>query len=1148
MPNIFDNISHKLLPTLRDSLTHSTRADFCIGYFNLRGWRELADSVEHFEGGDDGCCRVLIGMHRSGIDEVRQAQRFDKDSTRMDNGQVKRLARELAREFREQLTIGAPSDSDEKALRQLASQIRSKKVRVKLFLRHSLHAKLYMCFPKTKMLKGLGFIGSSNLTFSGLLGQGELNVDVKDDDACDKLAAWFNDRWNDRWCIDVSDELVEIIENSWAREVPLSPYHIYLKIAYHLAYDARMGLSEFDLPRDLKDVLFDYQAAAVKLAARLLTERGGVVIGDVVGLGKTLMATALARILEEERGFETLVLCPKNLRPMWQDYLHRYGLRRCEVMSITRYPDLAQLRRYRLVIIDESHNLRNRKGKRYHAIRDYISRNDAHCILLTATPYNKTYLDLSNQLRLFISEDADLGIRPETLLKQMGEIEFSQRFQAAPRSLRAFEHSDYPDDWRELMRLFLVRRTRSFVKQNYAFSDCPSCTARLLPADASCPSCATARIESSRRYLLMPSGERSYFPDRLPRTVKFSTQAPDDPYTLLYSEQVVERIAKLKLPRYGLEGYINPRPPEPATATEQRVLDGLSRAGRRLMGFCRTNLFKRLESSGEAFLRSVERHILRNLLFVYAIEQKLPVPIGAQDAELLDTDFTDEDDAAFTLTAPDETEAADESTSVFQPRSAAELKKTAGRVYRVLQQHRSKRFRWLRPELFRPALKKHLLADVDELLQVLELGKTWSAERDSKLRQLLELVTKHHPKEKVLVFSQFADTVRYLATAMATEQVSAVADVTGSTEDPTSLAYRFSPVSNDKRERIKPEDEVRVLLTTDVLSEGQNLQDAHIVVNYDLPWALIRLVQRAGRVDRIGQKAEQIYCYSFLPAEGVEKIIRLRERVRQRLAENAEVIGADEQFFDDDAPAAPSLHDLYHEHPGALDGDDDREVDLASQALSVWQNALRRDPTGKLRKLIEELPGVVYSTKPLSTDGTGTSFGPEGVLVYVRTPQGTDALAWLDRRGRSVTESPLAILKAAECSPDTPTLPRLPNHHELVAQGVALVSRESHGSKGGQLGRPAGARFRTYERLKNYTEQNPILTTDELRRVIEAIYQAPLTASATDTLNRRLRDQVPEQELVDVVLNLHADDQLVIKQGPESTREPNIICSLGLSN
>ncbi len=113
--------------------------------------------------------------------------------------------------------------------------------------------------------------------------------------------------------------------------------------------------------------------------------------------------------------------------------------------------------------------------------------------------------------------------------------------------------------------------------------------------------------------------------------------------------------------------------------------------------------------------------------------------------------------------------------------------------------------------------------------------------------------------------------------------MSALAGVTGNTEDPTNIAYRFSPVSNDKRKQVKPDDELRVVLATDVLSEGQNLQDCAVIVNYDLPWAIIRLIQRAGRVDRIGQQSDTILCYSFLPADGVERIIRLRSRVRQRL-------------------------------------------------------------------------------------------------------------------------------------------------------------------------------------------------------------------------------------------------------------------------
>ena len=131
-------------------------------------------------------------------------------------------------------------------------------------------------------------------------------------------------------------------------------------MAYHLSQEARTGLAEFQIPKIFQDILFDYQAAAVKIAARHLHKRGGVIIGDVVGLGKTLMATALARLFEDDFGLETLIICPKNLVSMWEHYREEYKLRG-RVLSMTRVTrELPDLRRYRLVLIDESHNLRNR--------------------------------------------------------------------------------------------------------------------------------------------------------------------------------------------------------------------------------------------------------------------------------------------------------------------------------------------------------------------------------------------------------------------------------------------------------------------------------------------------------------------------------------------------------------------------------------------------------------------------------------------------------------------------------------------------------------------------------------------------------------------------------------------------------------------
>ena len=406
MPRIFDNISQSLLPALCDTLQVADRADFCVGYFNLRGWKAIDGHVEQWSGGAGHCCRLLVGMQRLPQDELRDALSIIKKDGGIDNPTALRLKKRLAEEFRHQLTLGMPTNDDEAGLRRLAAQIKAKKVVVKLFVRHPLHAKLYLLFRPDPVNPSVGYLGSSNLTLAGLSNQGELNVDVLDHDACKKLAKWFEDRWNDRWCLDISDELVAIIEESWAREDTVPPYHIYLKMAYHLSQEARVGLTEFRIPRDFGQKLFDFQVAAVKIAAHHLNKRDGVLIGDVVGLGKTLMATAVARIFEDDHDLETLIICPKNLVSMWEDYRQQYRLR-AKVLSISRViRELPQLRRYRLVLIDESHNLRNRTGKRYRAIQEYIRENESKVILLTATPYNKTYLDLANQLRLFIPDEA----------------------------------------------------------------------------------------------------------------------------------------------------------------------------------------------------------------------------------------------------------------------------------------------------------------------------------------------------------------------------------------------------------------------------------------------------------------------------------------------------------------------------------------------------------------------------------------------------------------------------------------------------------------------------------------------------------------------------------------------------------------------
>jgi len=326
-----------------------------------------------------------------------------------------------------------------------------------------------------------------------------------------------------------------------------------------------------------------------------------------------------------------------------------------------------------------------------------------------------------------------------------------------------------------------------------------------------------------------------------------------------------------------------------------------------------------------------------------------------------------------------------------------------------------------------------------------------------------------------------------------------------------------------------------------VLSEGQNLQDCAVVVNYDLPWAIIRLIQRAGRVDRIGQTAEEILCHSFMPSDGVERIINLRGRVRRRLRQNAEVVGTDEVFFEDDPNDQPIIN-LYNEQAGILDGEADGEVDLTSHAYQIWKNATASNR--QLERAVTALPDVVFS----SCQHCGDERQPEGVLVYLRTAEDNDALAYVGRDGQSITESPIEILNAAQCLPDTPAHPRHDEHHQLVSAGAGHIAQRAR-NIGGQLGRPSSARYRAYNRLKEYAEsiKGQIFDSEELHQAINDIYRYPLRQAAVDTLNRQMRSGIDNPGLADLVIQMRDEDRLSIMERDDTeAQEPRIVCSMGL--
>ena len=1106
MPTIYDNIEKDLLEGLKDALAVSQRGDFCVGYFNLRGWQKIADSVDKVKRrAGEPACRLIVGMHGGGDKDVRRFYGTSNNETTQK--QVTESKRRFAEALKRQVTLGLPTYADGQSLKKLRTHLREGVLRVKFYGRDRLHAKLYLAHRDDKLNPITAFVGSSNLTFAGLQKQGELNVDVQEKDAAQKLANWFEARWVDDWCLDITDELANILEQSWAVCEP-TPYEIYIKTAYELSREAIDGMGDFPVPESFRGDMLEFQEQAVSLAAQRLKLRGGVMISDVVGLGKTMVASAVAKTFQEDQSGNVLVICPPKLQEMWDSYMHKYEISG-KTMSLAKVANLKNERRYRLVLLDESHNLRNRESKRHGQIADYVRANDSSAILLTATPYNKQFTDIANQLRLFVREDEDLEIRPEKYITDNGG---ARGFRAKhpgvlASSLAAFERSGEMDDWRDLMRLYMVRRTRSHIKNNYATFD----------------------EEKKRHYLLFPDGERKfYFPERKPKTVKFAMREgdPEDPYAKLYSQRIADGvIGGLALPRYGLGEYLlnELEMPDAPDEKEKQVIENLNRAGKRLIGFARSGLFKRLESSGDAFMLSVRRHIVRNAVYLAALDKddgELPIGelFGSVDEGI------GEDDTEELL--PEE--------KSDEPGELGDLLDEGAKIYRTVAATMRKKYKWIKTSRFKSELKEELLGDCRKLMGVFELVPEWDPQQDRKLKALLDLCQKTHGGEKLLIFTQFADTANYLHKALKDNGVRRIAKVTGDTgkEDLHDTVRSFSPKSNGAESAGLTE--LRVLITTDTLSEGQNLQDAHIVVNFDLPWAIVRLIQRAGRVDRIGQESPDILCYCFLPEDGVDKIITLRERLQARIKQNADLVGADEKFFEGNAV---NLEQVFNEQLDLDEEDDD--TDLISRCHDIWRNAVKDNDA--FRRRIENMQDVVFSGKRAAKDQT------TGALAYVKTGDNRHILAHVGENCKVLSQSQSAILDMMACQPEEPRVQPPKSHHELVA--VAAKHAEKTIGIGGQLGGPRSPLRNLYHRLKTLAisrRGGRLLQSKGLPETVEDIYRRPVKQEALNTLRRMMQAGVKDSQLADVAVKMREDGELIAAVKTGKNEEAKIICSVAL--
>ncbi len=1112
MTRIIDNNELVLSEVLGQVLPGASRLDACVGYFNIRGYDQIAPHIEAMRnipvlGDSESPVRILLGMALAG-DSQLQAE-FDAVARENlglagDRATALQVAKRQVAKIAEQLIWGAPTAAHRAALQALLEDLKRGTVTVKIFTERPLHAKLYLARTSDPLNPGRAVVGSSNFTPSGLARQGELNLEETDHQKVQELGEWFEDHWRNPFTCDISQELAEVIENSWAIEPQPNPYHLHLKMAFEVSRDARSGKS-VSIPEEIEGILGPWQLDAIKIATRIVRSRGLTVIGDVVGLGKTLVGLGVAASL----GDKVLILCPPNLKDMWEWHLQEYGVPG-KVLGISDpiKRELPNLRAYKTVLIDEAHNLRHTSRQIWPAVRDYISENNSRLILMTATMFNADVLDIAGQLSLKINEDEDLGIQPEKHIESLSPEalqDFKQRQNFRLSTLSAFKASKEADDWRRLLSLFLVRRTRAYLLERYALED-----------------------EKGNKYFEFADGRTFRFP-KANRTPIEYPGGPEDPCDQLASVANFQILDGLTYARYQLGKYLS----ESASAeseVEQQLVEDLQRATAS-SGFIRTTILKRLASSPKAFFITVEKMLLRTHLLRWAMANGKDLPVG----DLLDKYYGQSDDDEINEDLQDSEE--EDSEAFFDGSwargvDAASWDERAQKAYESLVEKKPRNLRWARNSLFdSQSLIRDLQSDASDLQGIIDAHGDWDANKDSKIRALADMISGLPKGEKLLVFSEYSDSISYVHTHLKRLLPHVVMEQASSkTTSPATLARRFAPKANAKAGGVKEgETEIQVLLATDVLSEGHNLQDCARVVNWDIPWTIIKIIQRAGRVDRVGQEAQEIFVHTLKPHTGLESVLDLVKRLRSRLKENHEIFGGEENFFEDDLNGGViELFDGGEVNLPEIETD----VDYASFAMQIWDSASEED-----RVRARAIGDASFTTKRL--------FSPEmqgQVLAHAIAERSEGSLidyfALQNSDGSIRSLTPLEALRLTSTAPGEHPGALLEDHLEKVE--ALLANRFTPLAKADQAQGFTGLRGQLKKFLELACEKLAPASTGYLRaerleakldqRGIKRLLQSEIREQI-----RRSKKTLDFESAVDWLWDLDLDDNLFTSAPVELT-------------
>lgn len=860
-------------------------------------------------------------------------------------------------------------------LRALVSLLRSGQVESRRYERAFLHAKAYILNGRQG-----GFIaGSSNLTRAGLDRNQELNLGRWEPALTARAMEWYERLWRDA----VPFDLAELFEEA---EGLFTPWQILLRVLWQL-YGEELDLEIAEEGGIVP--LTNFQRHGVWRASRILKQYGGVIIADEVGLGKTFIAGEIMSAYARNRQ-RVLLVCPAALRDStWDEFINRFDLsRRIEVLSyeqLGREIELADPRRplatqshlryliddYALVIVDEAHNYRNPNSPyRAAVLRRLLFGPRRGVVLLTATPVNNSLWDLFHLMRFFMRQDSALADR--------GIVSIRERFKVASQTDPANLNPDY---LYPIIDAVTVKRTRSFIKRHYGNDRVRTPDGRLQPIVFPKPTAITVRYRLDE---VLPG-----FFDRVADALD-----PEHGETLL------------SFARYAPGAYRLDRDPDDRPEAEMAV------------GLLRSGLLKRFESSAHAFYRSLTRMLTEHDTFLAALDQ----------GKVINTAFLHELDASDDLTFDDLLEQSGDAldAGLFD---VAGLRTDVERDRRILAD--------LAAEAGKISLdndpKLHALRD--ELLRIAEEAAVEALDPSDE-----------RDKRKVLIFSYYADTVGWVRDALATVAVQdprlaayagRIAAVVGSRHEDDAFEARdaavwgFAPASSRAPEA-HGQDRFDLLVSTDVLAEGMNLQQCRHIINYDLPWNPMRLVQRHGRIDRIGSPHSRVFLRTIFPADRLDDLLNLEERILRKLTQAAKSIGvgtspihgADtgDQVFSETrgeierlAAGDPTLFELGGTEAAAQTGEEYRQR---------LREALERDREG-----IVNLPGKAGSGMVKGRRSglffcaeVQTKDGPRTFLRFVPDGGGWQPVT----AGERIVREMGTCLRIIECAEDTPR--HLPPH------------------------------------------------------------------------------------------------------------------------